>query len=472
MHWSLELDPARKPVKMNSSRLLARINGLLTAATLAVMFGGAAAPDNAKAQMICPAAGCGPVMVNPIKAYLIYWLPIGFRMDPNGLFGSPTGPGWDVESLTLRFINDISATPYFNIVTQYPGTCGSSACVVQNIPGAVALGGFWEDSQAFPHAGTQTDPLQDGDIRNEVQRAVTQNHWSVDANSVFFVFTGARTDTASPVEECKANNVSCTFKGAPSGFCGYHDFFQDANGTLYLYAFMSDAHYNVTAGCNEGINYSPNGNLASDREVVLMTHEFFETVTDPLANAWGSVGLGGIFGGPAEIGDICNQQGVDVHLHGNPYAVQRQWSNNSGQCEPVPPLVGTCPVDETDCSGILTITCNGQNVGIYFNGNCHDLFGYPAPCTAGFTGASTVSAGGNVKWMGSTTSPNVATVCTESALRETCSNFSAPVPACPIIYYPPSPSCPDNEKWCFRFEPPRCAPFNDCRPPGLKYLPP
>jgi hypothetical protein len=128
------------------------------------------------------------------------------------------------------------------------------------------------------------------------------------------------------------------------------------------------------------------------------------------------------------------------------------------QCTPAP----VCSAS-TDCTGELTISCAGPDVGVSFNGNCKDPNGEPVPCYAGFTGASTVSAGGNVDWLGSTTSPNVAEACTETSAGENCILVTAPVPApCPGPPTPPVPQCGLNEKWCFKFEPPRCWPIKEC----------
>jgi hypothetical protein len=124
-------------------------------------------------------------MVNPIRAFLIYWLPTGVTLDTS----VPDGIG-NFETLTQQFFSDISATSYLNIVTQYPGTCGGTTCVLQNDYAAVMLGGSWVDTQAYPHAGTQSNPLLDSDIQNEVTRSISQNRWSVDANTIFFVITG------------------------------------------------------------------------------------------------------------------------------------------------------------------------------------------------------------------------------------------------------------------------------------------
>lgn len=228
----------------------------------------------------------GPTMQNPVKAFLIYWLPSGVVLDTT----QTNGIG-NFEILTQRFYNDVSATSWFNIATQYPGGCGANECVVANGSGAVQLGGAWVDSQAYPSSkGTSSNPLQDSDIQNEVQRAISQNHWSVSANSEFFVITGVFKSTGAGVVECNGGN--CT---APGGFCAYHSNF-GLNGGTALYGYLSDASFN-TAGCSEGISTGPNGQLSSDREVALMSHEFMETVTDETGNAWWDSSTGN------EIGD-------------------------------------------------------------------------------------------------------------------------------------------------------------------------
>lgn len=257
----------------------------------------------------------GATMQNQVKGFLIYWLPANTVV----LDTSQTDGTGNFETLTQRFFSDLSATSYFNINTQYPGSCGNNECVVANGTGAVALGGHWVDTQAYPNGkGTSTNPLQDSDIRAEVQRAITQNHWTVDQNSEFFVVTGVFKSSGSGVVEC--NGGGCT---VPGGFCAYHGNF-GFNGNNVLYSYLSDANFN-TAGCGEGLGAAPNGQADSDREVAMMSHEFFETVTDA-GNAWWDSGTGN------EIGDNCNQIGAQVNMNGNPYWVQQQWSNASSSC--------------------------------------------------------------------------------------------------------------------------------------------
>src|SRR6266481_6510042 len=112
-----------------------RVCNVLKAALALVFLFGCVIANRAEAQnnMINPTNG--RVLVNPIRAFVIYWLPPGVALDT-----TVVGNIGNFESLTQKFFSDISGTNYFNIVTQYPGTCGT--CVVQNFASnPVTLGG-------------------------------------------------------------------------------------------------------------------------------------------------------------------------------------------------------------------------------------------------------------------------------------------------------------------------------------------
>jgi hypothetical protein len=289
----------------------------------------------------------GPTMQGPVKIYLIFWQPPGVIFD-----NAPRDGVGNFKSLMARMLADISGSDYLNIVTQYPSTCSSNAngCALKNVAGAVTLAGSWTDTRAYPvhsglilprrgQGGTQTDPLTDADIQAEVLRAISQNNWTNDANSEFFVITGAfkaktigsiKSKTIggglNPVEECFG--INCTFKGAVQ-FCGYHWSFS-SNGSTFLYSYLSDASFS-SAGCSENLTSATNGQLTSDREVALFSHELFESLTDPLVNtnqAWADPTTTN----NPEIGDLCNQQPGSVSMNGNNYAVQQQWSNFRSSC--------------------------------------------------------------------------------------------------------------------------------------------
>jgi photosystem II stability/assembly factor-like uncharacterized protein len=136
-------------------------------------------------------------------------------------------------------------------------------------------------------------------------------------------------------------------------------------------------------------------------------------------------------------------------------------------------LEGSCPLcppapvctASTDCIGELSISCTGPDVGVVFNGNCYSPYGEPVGCYAGFNGSSTVTAGGNVYWLGSTTSPNTAEACTTNAGGQTtCISVTASVPTgcTPGTTLPGNPcfsGLGSNEIWCAKLR--QCLPPQD-----------
>jgi hypothetical protein len=243
----------------------------------------------------------GPV-VHTGKMYAIYWL-------PPGALTSPT-----YQTLINRYFTDIGGTPFYNILSQYPDGC----CPTTNTS---TLGGTWVDTRPYLHAGTVADPLLDSDIQAEVLHAVaTQPGWAPGPDAAFFVFTGR--DVYSCLD---ASKTVCSV----TQYCAYHGSFT-SGATNVLYSNMPDAGTGI---CSAGPG--PNGDDEADGEISLVSHEHFETVNDPLPDvntAWSdSSGY--------EIADKCsfdfgtlNPDNSNVLLHGHPYRVQREWSNQISGC--------------------------------------------------------------------------------------------------------------------------------------------
>ncbi|MGA8222616.1 MAG: hypothetical protein WB780_13265 [Candidatus Acidiferrales bacterium] len=269
----------------------------------------------------------GPIMQGPITVFLIFWLPNGAVYDTkSGL--TPPGIG-NYETVMQSFFTNVSGSSYFNVLFQYPGTCGVFT-VAQTCLSTVSVGGSFMDTRPYCHgtsttcakqAGTSSDPLLDADIQQEVQNIVNANQLTPGLNTEFFVFTGAN------VQECASPGV-CT----SNVFCAYHSSFSVAgNPNPFIYAFMPNLN-SLGSGCNENISNSPNGQISTDREIVGTSHEFFESVSDPVVNAW-------VNSGSTEIGDNCNQDvgslqrnGSNVTFNGLPFVVQEIWSNDDGGC--------------------------------------------------------------------------------------------------------------------------------------------
>jgi len=293
--------------------------------------------NSASAQLCDPSKNCdvedtgGPIMQGPTTVYLIFWLPSGFNFD-----SSSTNGDTNYQNLMTRFFTDVSGSSYLNILAQYPGTCGSNVPTAQTCLGSITATPLPVDTTAYNQfnaasVGTAAQPLQDSDIQSEVQKLITANGITPGLNTEFFVFTGAG------VQECISPGVCTT-----GVFCAYHSNAATATGAPVLYAYMPQV--NSLSGCGAGIGTSPNNQIAADQQIAIMSHEFFESMSDPSSGgtanntAWISNDSMGQ-AAPGEIGDNCNQitgsvqrNGSNVTLNGNPYVVQQIWSNDDAAC--------------------------------------------------------------------------------------------------------------------------------------------
>ena len=115
--------------------------------------------------------------------------------------------------------------------------------------------------------------------------------------NLYHVFLPPGTDecfAASASPECYSPDNPSTFY-----FCAYHSSvtFSDVGHTLY-----SVEPYQNVAGCSVPPG-SPNGQLVDSTNSVL-SHETFETITDPDGTAWWNGDSNSLYG--SEIGDECS----------------------------------------------------------------------------------------------------------------------------------------------------------------------
>jgi len=285
-----------------------------------------AASVAANAQQCDPTSNCdvedqgGSIMAGPTTVFLIFWLPNGSHYDTSASHDDAT-----YENLMTRFYTDLSGSSYFNILSQYPSTCGIAA-TNQTCLGTITATALPIDTAAYNQfnagaLGTSSKPLQDSDVQSEVQKMITANGITPGQNTEFIVFT------AAGIQECNSSFGSCTDSGSTQ-YCAYHGV--TTSGAIY--AFMPQVN-SLGSGCQSGVSRSPNNEIFADQEIVILSHEFFESVSDPGGNAWFSNATG------SEIGDNCNQQtgsvgsnGSNVTLNSDPYVVEQIWSNNDGGC--------------------------------------------------------------------------------------------------------------------------------------------
>jgi hypothetical protein len=259
----------------------------------------------------CPVVSYhGGQVMHSVTAYVIFWLPSGRDFEPGG-------DNQRFETLLTQYFQDVGDTPLSNIVTQYWDAHGPATATVM-------LGGSYVDTRAYPHAGTLSDPLLDDDVQGEITRAIAQNHWTSDLDHEFFVVT------AYDTQECgDASLRACTATGDTRGFCAYHDVFA---GTVYAYIPVVSPCTYLPSFQQNG---SPNGDHVADAVIDSMSHEHFESVTDPQGQGWYDKSPR-----DGEIGDKCDESfgaiqpdGSNVTLNnGHSYIVQMEWSNRANGC--------------------------------------------------------------------------------------------------------------------------------------------
>jgi hypothetical protein len=285
----------------------------------------------------------GPVMHMP-TVYVIYWLPDGLHFEP-----STTAAGdSNYESLVNRFFGDVNDSPLYGLLTQYSDGTGA-------INNYVHFAGSWVDPTPYGHTGSTTDPLHDADIQAEVSRAMSSNHWTAGANIEFFVYTAMNINSCSDLA-----NTSCTFATKTyGGYCAYHSSFPSGSTTA-VYSNMGDIPWDCTVP-----GASPHNDATADSRISMSSHEFFESVSDPLLNAW-------FDSSGAEIGDKCawafgprDASGANVLFWpgDGQFVVQQQWSNRSSACElQLPPTVTYLTSHEGPAGGGSVVTIQGTGL--------------------------------------------------------------------------------------------------------------
>jgi hypothetical protein len=299
----------------------------------------------AASYMLCSSA-CSPIhyhdgrVMHDYHAYLIFWLPPGARYDG--------GVGDRVfEAAITQYFHDVSDSSLTSALTQYWDFQGSatSGAVLGDV--AVDRSPYQHcpsDAPCGPAGATIGDPLYDVDIQAEVTRMMRAHHWSGGLGNEFFVFL------AGGAQECQDSSADaiCTYVKKDQAFCGYHSWFQAYDtATPVIYASIADAG-TARDACLSPVTYaagiSPHGDWLLDAELSVISHEQFESVTDPTPTHQNT---GGWFDGSdhasdnsvAEIADRCQKDygairsdGSDVTLGGHSYLVQGEWSNAANAC--------------------------------------------------------------------------------------------------------------------------------------------
>jgi hypothetical protein len=236
-------------------------------------------------------------------------------MNPNGTctiascWGDPEG-----------FLSDLGQSNFIQVVDQYTG--GAGPYTVSNTHFTVNY---------HPNAAPFTDP----DMLAIVHAAAAFTGQAGYGNE-YHVFLPPGQDECFNLgyKVCYSPDDPKTF-----AFCAYHGSadFSDIGHVLYSVEPFQD-----NFGCSSRPG-TPNGQLADSTNNVL-SHEVFETITDPDGTAWWNSLDNGIFG--EEIGDECSFllftstavyfDPSNVTLNGKAYVAQPEYDNAQHACTTAP----------------------------------------------------------------------------------------------------------------------------------------
>jgi hypothetical protein len=221
------------------------------------------------------------------------------------------------------FLRDLGKSDFIHVTDQYIGSTADDRYTVSNLAVQVT----------YP---TTNKPLTDVDMQIIVHAVAAFLNTPGGYRNLFHIFLVPGQDECfdSTFTQCYSPDIPNSFF-----FCAYHGSvtFHDIGHVLY-----SVEPFQVVPGCSSRPN-TPNGQLVDSTNNVL-SHETFETITDPDGDAWFNLLDVGLFGD--EIGDECEfiaflPVGVffdpsDVTLDGRKYAAQPEYNNARHACTIAP----------------------------------------------------------------------------------------------------------------------------------------
>jgi hypothetical protein len=250
----------------------------------------------------------GGAVVESAESHAVYMLPNG-HCEISSCWGNPEG-----------FLRDLARSDFVHVLDQYAGRTDNNRYTVGR-----------RARVRFTPSGV---PLTDNDILAAVH-AVASRTGETGYGHIYHVFLPSGTD------ECFDSSFSvCYSPDNPNTwfFCAYHGSadFSDVGHVLY-----SVEPYQNVPGCSDPPG-TPNGQLVDSTNDVL-SHELFETISDPDGDGWWNAtpSVTGLQG--EEIGDECVF--IVPPSFGDPsvftigrkvYAVQLEYSNAHHGCAGTP----------------------------------------------------------------------------------------------------------------------------------------
>ena len=223
-------------------------------------------------------------------------------------------------------LHDLYHDQFIDLTEQYLSSPGELV-----VPGGKFALGQSVDVSYTPGpspAGFTNPVLQENDILNILVEGITTVGATGNPNLVhiFNILLPSGVDTCfSGNQQCWSPDNTSTFS-----FCAYHAAAQDNAGNVYLFTVIPWVSLNYCSASATGINF-PNqvsqGNDPADAIYGVLSHETFETISDPLpGSGWFNYANGD------EIGDECPGFENFVNLNGDHYYIQSEYSDVGHEC--------------------------------------------------------------------------------------------------------------------------------------------
>jgi hypothetical protein len=239
-------------------------------------------------------------------SHAIYVNPGGTCATIASCWGNPEG-----------FLGDLAKSDFIHVVDQYTGLTADRRYTVSG-------------SRAVVKGTLAANPLSETNLLS-ILHAVASKTGLTGYSHIYHLFLAPGIDTCFDApfnNQCYSPDNSATF-----AFCAYHGSvdFLDIGHVLFTVEPFQDV-----SGCTAPAAGSPNGQMF-DATNDTLSHELFETITDPDGDAYWNRSSFGLFG--EEIGDECLF--VDANLaiaeptfriNHKLYRVQTEYSNSRHAC--------------------------------------------------------------------------------------------------------------------------------------------
>jgi hypothetical protein len=227
-----------------------------------------------------------------------------------------------------QFLADLGSDPFITVLYQYlqtPGVADTSPLTGSYTKGLGLLVNDTYQSNPYGGANPYYGQLK---IALAVLNASQQPGMGGGGlGHIYHVFLPQNVDTCSepgfgpPNGHCYSPDHSSTFY-----FCAYHGAFTaTVNNQRQTFLYTTEPYQDV-AGCRNNIHNQPLPNPAgnidpADPGYSTLSHELFETISDPLLNAWWNQLNGD------ETGDLCQAFDNFVTVNGHQYVLQSEYSD-------------------------------------------------------------------------------------------------------------------------------------------------